>query len=372
MTESLFGFSAVHANFPDGQYKGIRRFLVQALTISSHGGLDRIEYRTDLPVPELKRPGDVRIRVHAVALNRLDLFVVGGLPGVTITPPWILGADASGVIESVGSEVEGLTVGDHVVINPGISDRTCEYCKEGEQPLCPRFGLLGEHFPGSLAELIVVPSTNVRRIPADRSLDEASAFTLATLTAWRMLVSRARVHAGDDVLIWGIGGGVALAALQICKELGARTWVVSSSTEKLERAKVLGADVVLNRKEVDVAKTIRERTNKRGVDVVADNVGKDTWEQSLRALGRRGRLVTCGATSGPFVETDVRRLFWNQWSILGSTMGNDDEFDTVVEAYREGRLRPVVDSIHPIAEGRAAFERLASGQQFGKVVVRVA
>ena len=372
MTESLFGFAAGRANFPDGQYKGIRRYLVQALTISSHGGLDRVEFRDDLPVPELKRPGDVRIRVHGVALNRLDLFVVGGLPNVTITPPWTLGADASGVVESIGDGVTSLGVGDHVVINPGLSDRTCEYCREGEQPLCPRYGILGEHFPGSLAEFIVLPSTNVRRIAESHSLDEASAFTLATLTAWRMLVSRARVQAGENVLIWGIGGGVALAALQICKEIGATTWVVSGSSEKLERAARLGADILLNRNEVDVAKTIRERTNKRGVDVVADNVGKDTWEQSLRALGRRGRLVTCGATSGPFVETDVRRLFWNQWSILGSTMGNDDEFETVVKAYNEGRLRPVVDSVYPIAEGRAAFERLASGRQFGKVVVRVA
>lgn len=345
---------------------------MQALTISTHGGLDRVEFRDDLPVPQLKRPGDVRIRVHAVALNRLDLFVVRGLPNVTITPPWILGADASGVVESIGEGVTGLAVGDHVVINPGLSDRTCEYCREGEQPLCPRYGILGEHFPGSLAEFIVIPSTNIRRIAPSHSLDEASAFTLATLTAWRMLVSRARVQPRENVLIWGIGGGVALAALQICKEIGATTWVVSGSSEKLERAARLGADVLLNRTEVDVAKTIRDRTNKRGVDVVADNVGKDTWEQSLRALGRRGRLVTCGATSGPFVETDVRRLFWNQWSILGSTMGNDDEFETVVEAYNEGRLRPVVDSVYPIAEGRTAFERLASGQQFGKVVVRVA
>ena len=371
MTESLFGFLAGRANFPDGQYKGIRRYLVQALTISSHGGLDRIECRDDLPVPAVQRPGDVRIRVHAVALNRLDLFVVGGLPNVTINAPWVLGADASGVVESIGSDVTTVAVGDHVVVNPGLSDRTCEYCKEGEQPLCPRFGILGEHFPGTLAEYLVIPATNVRTIPKGISLDEASAFTLATLTAWRMLVSRARVHPREDVLIWGIGGGVALAALQICKEIGARTWVVSSSNEKLERAATLGADVLLNRNEVDVAKAIREQTNKRGVDVVADNVGQDTWQQSLRALGRRGRLVTCGATSGPFVETDVRRLFWNQWSILGSTMGNDDEFEMIVKAYGEGRLRPVVDSVHSISDGRAAFERLASGKQFGKVVVRV-
>lgn len=344
---------------------------MQALTISSHGGLDRLEFRNDLPMPELRQPGDVRIRVRAAALNRLDLFVVTGLPGVTITPPWVLGADACGVIESVGAEVGSVSVGDYVVVNPGLSDRTCEYCRDGEQPLCPRFGILGEHYPGTLAEYVVVPAANVRAIPPNIPPDEAAAFTLATLTAWRMIVSRARVQRGEDVLIWGIGGGVALAALQICKQIGARTWVVSGSDEKLRRAGELGADVMLNRDAVDVARTVRERTNKRGVDVVVDNVGKATWEQSLRALGRRGRLVSCGATSGPVVETDLRRMFWNQWSILGSTMGNDAEFDAVVAELRAGRLRPQVDSVYTLADGKGAFERLQGGEQFGKVVVRV-
>jgi NADPH:quinone reductase-like Zn-dependent oxidoreductase len=187
-----------------------------------------------------------------------------------------------------------------------------------------------------------------------------------------MVVTRARVRPGEDVLIWGIGGGVALAALEICKKIGARVWVVSSSDEKLRRARELGADEVLNRTTMDVARVIRERTQKRGMDVVIDNVGRDTWSQSLLALGRRGRLVTCGATSGPMVETDVRRLFWNQWSILGSTMGNDAEFDAVVGELRAGRLSVTIDSVFSLADGRAAFERLASGQQFGKVVVRVA
>jgi len=344
---------------------------VQALTISSHGGLDRLELRNDLPSPELHRPGDVRIRVRAAALNRLDLFVVAGLPGVTIAPPWILGADASGVIDAIGADVTTVAVGDHVVINGGVSDRTCEYCRDGEQPLCPRYGILGEHLPGTIAESVVVPAANVRPIPNTVPFEAAAAFTLATLTAWRMIVSRARVKSNEDVLIWGIGGGVALAALQICKLIGARTWVVSGSGDKLRRAAELGADVLLDRTTTDVARTIRERTNKRGVDVVVDNVGKATWEQSLRALGRRGRLVSCGATSGPIVETDLRRLFWNQWSILGSTMGNDAEFDAIVAELGAGRLMPVVDSVFSLADGRAAFERLASGEQFGKVVIRV-
>jgi len=344
---------------------------VQALTISGHGGLDRVECRDDLPIPDLVRAGDVRIHVRAAALNHLDLFVVSGLPGVTIVPPWILGADACGVIDAIASDVTGLSVGDLAIVNPGLSDRTCEYCLAGEQPLCPRFRILGEHAPGTMAEYIVVPAVNVRTIPSATSVEDAAAFTLTTLTAWRMVVSRARVQANDNVLIWGIGGGVALAALQICKQIGARVWAVSSSDDKLRRAGQLGADELLNRNEVDVAALIRDRTSKRGVDVVIDNVGASTWNQSLRALGRRGRLVTCGATSGPIVETDVRRLFWNQWTISGSTMGNDSEFDAVTNELRAGRLLPVVDSVYPLVEGRAALERLQSARQFGKVVVRV-
>lgn len=344
---------------------------MRALTISGHGGLDRLELRDDLPVPALRNDTAVRVRVRAAALNHLDLFTLSGLPGITIVPPWPLGADACGVIDAVGTAATGVAVGDYVVINPGLSDRTCEYCLAGEQPLCPRYGLLGEHFPGTLAEYVVVPAANVRTIPATLPPETAAAFTLATLTAWRMLVSRARVQPGEQVLIWGIGGGVALAALQICKQLGARVWAVSSSHEKLRMAREMGADETLNRNEVDVARVIRERTGKRGVDVVVDNVGKATWAQSLGALGRRGRLVTCGATSGPIVETDVRRLFWNQWSVLGSTMGNDLEFDAIVNELRSGRLLPRVDSVYRLEEGTLAFERLAAAAQFGKIVVRI-
>lgn len=344
---------------------------MRALTISGHGGLDRLEFRDDLPVPQLRRDDDVRVRVRAAALNRLDLFTLGGLPGITIVPPWPLGADACGIIDAVGSAAQGVAVGDYVVINPGLSDGTCEYCRAGEQPLCPRFGILGEHHPGTLAEYVVVPASNVRTIPAEVPPESAAAFTLASLTAWRMLIGRARVQPGEQVLIWGVGGGVALAALQICKQIGAHVWAVSSSDDKLRMAREMGADETMNRNDVDVARVIRERTGKRGVDVVVDNVGKATWTQSLQALGRRGRLVTCGATSGPIVETDVRRLFWNQWSILGSTMGNDSEFDAIVSELRAGRLMPRVDSVFRLEDGRAAFERLDSAGQFGKVVVRV-
>ena len=342
---------------------------MRALTISSHGSLDRIELRHDLAMPELRGESDVRIRVRAAALNHLDLLVVEGLPGVTITPPWPLGADACGIVEAIGGAVTSVSVGDYVVVNPGLSDRTCEYCLSGEQPLCPRFGILGEHFPGTMAEFVVVPAVNVRTISPAIAPERAAAFTLATLTAWRMVVSRANVRAGEHVLIWGIGGGVALAAMQICKQIGARVWAVSGNDDKLRRARDLGADEVLNRNRGDIARVIRDRTARRGVDVVIDNVGQASWNQSLLALGRRGRLVTCGGTSGPIVQTDVRRLFWNQWSIYGSTMGNDAEFDAVVGELRAGRLVPPIDSVYPLDEGRAAFERLARADQFGKIVV---
>jgi NADPH:quinone reductase-like Zn-dependent oxidoreductase len=344
---------------------------VLALTISAHGGLEQLALRDDVPAPDIRTDCDVRVRVRAAALNHLDLFLVKGLPGVTIVPPWILGADGAGTIDAVGIGVSGLNVGDHVVINPGISDGTCEYCRAGEQPLCPRFGILGEHHPGTLAEFVVIPARNVRRIPESIDFGSAAAFTLATLTAWRMVVTRARVQRSDQVLIWGIGGGVALAALQICKQIGATVWVTSRSEDKLARARAMGADVTLRSTDAGVARTIRERTGKRGMDVVIDNVGAATWKESLAALGRRGRLVTCGATSGPIVETDVRRLFWNQWDLMGSTMGNDAEFDAVVEQLIAGALPPVIDSVHSLADGRLAFERIASGDQFGKVVVRI-
>ena len=324
-------------------------------------------------MPDVVHATDVRIRVVAAALNHLDLFVVAGIPGVKLSPEFALGSDGAGVVDAVGSAVKDVAVGDRVVINPGIVDRacTCEYCRAGDEPLCLTYGILGEHRSGTLAEYIVIPSANVRTIPAAISFEEAAAFPLATLTAWRMMTTRAAVKAGEDVLIWGIGGGVALACLQIAKLLGANAWVTSSSTEKLERAKLLGADQLLNHRDVDVGREVRARTSKRGANVVIDSVGEKTWPQSLFALGKRGRLVTCGGTSGPMVQVDVRRMFWNQWTLMGSTMGNDAEFDAIVRELRASRLRPPVDSVFALEQSRAAFERLESGAQFGKVVVRL-
>jgi NADPH:quinone reductase-like Zn-dependent oxidoreductase len=343
---------------------------LRALTLSAHGGLDQLAYRDDLPVPALRGPRDVRLRVEAAALNRLDLFVVGGLPGVTITPPWVVGSDGAGVVDAGGPRGHRVRPGDRVVVNPGHGCGACEYCREGETPLCPRYRILGEHDPGFLAEYAVVPGACVRVRP-----------TTSRPSRRRLLARHAhgvahggharRVRPGDQVLIWGIGGGVALAALQICKRIGATVWVTSSSPEKLERARALGADHALDHAADDVPRRIRAATDKRGVDVVIDSVGEATWARSLAALGRRGRLVTCGGTSGPMVQTDVRRLFWNQWTLMGSTMGTDAEYDAVVAELHAGRLVPPVDAVFDLADGRAAYERLASGRQFGKVVVRI-
>jgi NADPH:quinone reductase-like Zn-dependent oxidoreductase len=345
---------------------------VRGLVLKGHGGVDQLELRTDLPDPPPPTGHEVRVRIAAAALNHLDLFVLQGIPGVTLTPDWIPLADGAGTVDAIGDRVTSVRVGDHVVINPGLSCRACEYCLAGEQPLCPRFRLLGEHRPGTAAELCVVPEWNVRTVPASIAPHEAAAFTLATLTAYRMVESRARVRAGERVLIWGIGGGVALAALQLCASRGATTWVTSSDPQKLGRARALGADHLLDHARQDIPREIREATGKAGVHVVIDSVGEQTWARSLASLGRAGRLVTCGGTSGPMVQTDVRRLFWNQWSLMGSTMGSDDEFDAIVAAFRAGRLRPPIDSVWPLAHAREAYERLSSGRQFGKVVLQVA
>ncbi|MDP3909389.1 MAG: zinc-binding dehydrogenase, partial [Gemmatimonadales bacterium] len=234
--------------------------------------------------------------------------------------------------------------------------------------------LLGEHLPGTMAELVTVPAVNVRLVPdlsPALTWAEAAAFTLVTLTAWRMVVTRAQVQAGETVLVWGIGGGVSLAAMRIAKLAGARVIVTSSDDAKLAAARGLGADVTLNHRTRKVAEEVRALTGTRGVEVVVENVGAATWDQSLRCLKRGGRLVTCGATSGPNVTIDLRRLFWHHWTLMGSTMGNAAEYDEIVRRLGAGELRPVVDRVYPLASALAAYERLAKGEQLGKVVIEV-
>lgn len=342
---------------------------MQALAMAGFGASDQLRMVT-VPVPQLTAPEQVRVRIHAAALNRIDHFVLGGLPKASYRFPHVVGSDGAGVVDSVGPAVTGVAPGDRVMLNPGIACGTCATCRAGDDPLCRGYRILGEHLEGTCAEYVVVPAANVTPLPPSFSMAEGAAFPLATLTAWRMLTTRAALQAGETALIWGTGGGVALAALQIAKLLGARTIVTSGSDEKLAVATRLGADLALNHRQVDVVRTVRDHTG-AGADVVVDSVGQATWEASLRALRPMGRLVTCGATTGPHVQLDIRKLFWFQWSILGSTMGSRAEFAAIAGHATRGALRPPIDSIRPLHEGRAAFDRLAAGTHTGKIVLEV-
>lgn len=347
---------------------------MRAWVIRGTGGLDRLEL-AQVPDPAATlQSNEVRVALKAAALNHLDLFVVRGLPH-EYHFPHILGGDGAGVIEAVGPDVSSVRPGDRVLINPGIPDYTCEYCRGGEHSLCVNYELLGEHLPGTLAETIVVPEPNVVVIPTLQnplSWAEAAAFSLVTLTAWRMVVTRARVQAGETVLVWGIGGGAALAAMRIAKLRGARVIATSSSDAKLEHAQRLGADVTLNHRTQKISQEVRALTDKRGADVVIDDVGEATWDESLRSLRRGGRLVSCGATTGPKVGLDLRRLFWYQWTIMGSTMGNLAEYREIVRVLGTGELRPIVDRVFPFTAAREALERLDRGEQLGKIAVEIA
>jgi NADPH:quinone reductase-like Zn-dependent oxidoreductase len=311
------------------------------------------------------------VRVRAAALNRLDLWMSEGLPSVTPSFPFIVGSDGAGEVMEIGPGVRDRRVGDRVMFNPGLSCGTCAACVADDEPLCRDFRLLGEHLPGTATEYVVLPAANLASVPDDMTWPEAAGFSLATLTAWRMLTGRAKLRAGETVLIWGIGGGVSLAALQIAVLVGAQPIVTSGTPAKLETARKMGAVAGLDHARSDVVAEVRRLTAGRGADVVVDSVGERTWASSLRALARGGRLVICGATTGPSAAFDLRRLFWHQWSIFGSTMGSRREYAEVVRLAHQGRLRPVVDLVVPLADGVTAYERMRRGEQTGKLVLEV-
>ncbi len=341
---------------------------MRALIVTEPGGPEMVHLeQRDIPEPAA---GEVLVRMRCAALNHLDLWVRRGLSGASY--PAIQGADGSGVVERCGDGVPGLEPGQAVCLDPSLGCGRCEFCLRGEHSLCVDFKLLGEGRDGTCAEYVVLPWPNVHPVPDGMSFEEAAAFPLTFITAWRMLVTRAGARPGETVLIHGIGGGVACAALTLCRAMGLRAIVTSSSGEKLGRAADLGAWKGIDYTACDnVAREVRRITGGRGVDLVLDNVGAATWKSSLHALRKGGRLVTCGATSGPSPRTDIARIFWNQLSILGSTMGSRGEFRDMLAFVRRAGLRPVIDRVFPLEEGRQAQEYLEAGKQFGKVVLKI-
>jgi NADPH:quinone reductase-like Zn-dependent oxidoreductase len=317
---------------------------MKAIRIHGDGGPEVLRYE-DAPDPEPK-PGEVLVQLRAASLNRLDLWVRAGLPSVP--KPRILGADGAGIDES----------GRRVVINPSID--------HGD-----RITVIGEHMDGTHAELIAVPESNVYPLPDEITFEEAAAFPLVFETVYRMLVTRAGLQAGEWVLAWGAGSGIGSAALVIARALGAHVIATSSSDAKLELARGLGADVVVNHASADVVEAAKDATGGRGVDVVVEHVGEATWQASLQAVRPHGRVVVCGATTGPNPKAALHRIWWRQLTILGSTMGTKTDFEGAYDLVKSGKARPVVDSVFPLADARAAHERVESGDHFGKVVLSI-
>ena len=325
---------------------------MKAIRIHEDGGPEVLRFE-DVPDPE-PGPGEVLIGLRAASLNHLDIWLRRGLPSAP--KPRILGADGAGVVAGLGEGVDRFAEGDRVVVNPGLD--------EGAR-------IVGEHMDGTHAELIALPADYVYPLPDGLSFEEAASFPLVFETAYRMLVTRAGLREGEWVFVWGIGSGVATASLQVAKALGAQVIVTSSSDEKLERARELGADEAVNHATGDVVAAVREATGGHGADVVIEHVGEATWKTSLQVAATGGRIAVCGATSGPNPPANLHRIWWKQLTVVGSTMGTQEDFRAVYELVASGRAKPVVDRVFPLAEAAAAHEHLEAGRQLGKVVLAI-
>ncbi len=342
---------------------------MKAILFRQHGGPEVLQY-ADVPDPE-PRPNEVLVRVRACALNHLDLWVRGGLPNVPIPLPHIPGSDVTGEIAKIGSEVTTVRVGQNVVLAPGVTCGKCAACISGQDNRCRQFTNLGYMIDGGCAEFVRAPEVNCLPFPENLSFEEAAAVPLVFQTAWHMLIARAELQPGEDVLILGAGSGVGTAAIQIAKFFGARVITTAGSDAKFEKARQLGADHIINHKSQKIRDEVRRITNKRGVDVVFEHVGTATWADSLASLALAGRLVTCGSTTGYDAKIDLRFLFSRQLSLLGSYMGVKSELHTIMKLVSTGRLKPVVDRVFPLTEAAAAHAYVESAQQFGKVVLKV-
>jgi NADPH:quinone reductase-like Zn-dependent oxidoreductase len=341
---------------------------VKAIVFYEHGGVEQIQYG-DVAEPEIG-PDEVLLAIKAAALNRLDLWVLEGWPGLKLARPHIMGCDGAGVVVATGPAVTQFEIGDRVAVNPTWYCGRCHFCRTGQDNLCDQFAIFGEHRPGFYTEFQAVPARNLVKLPDEVSFVTAAAASLVYVTAWHSLIKRGHLQAGEDILIVGAGGGVNTAAIQIARLAGAGTiYVVGSSTAKLAQARALGADVTINRHEEDWGKAIFKRTNRQGVAVVVDNVGAATYATSLRALKRGGRLLTVGNTSGPKFEFDNRYLFGKHLSIIGSTMGPHHQYEEVMNLVFSGRLAPLIDTVYPLSEGLTAIHRLVEGDLIGKLVL---
>lgn len=341
---------------------------MRASIFRQHGGAEVLEY-ADVPAPEI-RANEVLVEVKACAINHLDLFVRQGLPGIEIPLPHILGNDISGVVREVGELVTWTRPGDEVMVQPGVSCGHCEACLSGQDNLCREYDIIGYRRDGGYAELVTVPGVNIIPKPSGLSWEEAAALPLVTLTAWHMLVTRARVQPGEDVLVHAAGSGVGSIAIQIAKLRGARVITTASTDEKLAKARELGADQTINYTRDDWPKEVKRLTDRRGVDVVVEHTGAATWPGSITALKNNGRLVTCGATSGFDARTDLRQVFYRHLTLLGSFMGSKAELLEALKFVIAGQIRAVVDRVLPLSEARQAHELIEDRGQFGKVVLK--
>ncbi|MEJ2648121.1 MAG: zinc-binding dehydrogenase [Sedimentisphaerales bacterium] len=343
---------------------------MKAVIIKKHGGPEVVNIE-DVNDP-IAQPGEVVVEVRSAALNHLDIWVRNGRGSRTFAKPHILGSDASGVIVTKGNDVHGVKEGDEVVINPGLSCGRCEFCRRGQQSECASFGIVGMARDGTFAEKVAVPASNIWPKPAHLSFDEAAALPLSYVTAWRMLITRAKLKSSDTILIHGIGGGVASACLMFAKLMNAEVIATSSFHEKLKKAEKLGADHSINYMTTpDVANAVNELTSGRGVDIVVDAVGAATWETDLKVARRGGRIVLCGVTTGAQAETNMQRVYWNQLTVLGSTLGSDDDFRQMLKTVNNNKLKPVIDSVHPLEKVKDAMTRMERAEQFGKIVLNV-
>jgi NADPH:quinone reductase-like Zn-dependent oxidoreductase len=342
---------------------------VKAAYLTGHGGNEVVAVG-ERPRP-LRRPGEVLVRLRAATVNRVDLYMRDSGAGITHTLPMIMGLDGAGVIEELDADERTLQAGQRVVLHPGIACGRCEFCLRGDDVLCTSMRVLGEHRDGSFAQYVSLPARNVFALPPGFDDVQAAALGVNHLTAWRMLFTQARLQAHETVLVFGIGGGVSLAALQLAKAAGARVLVTSRDAAKLERALQMGADGAVHSATQDIARTVLELTGGRGVDVVIENVGAAVWSAALKSLVRGGRLVTCGATSGDQPGADLRRMFIRQLKVFGSTLGSFAEFRDLLALCARSPLRPVIDSRYALDQVPEALTRLASGQQFGKVAIDI-